>query len=123
MSDNTELVMSAEDIAAANVELENKSAEEVLEWAITKFGARLALSSSFGAEDVALIDMMWRIDPSVRVFTLETLRLHTETYTVMDQIRARYGIELEAYYPDMDQVNKMVRDNGFNLFYKSEEFQ
>ena len=123
MSDNTELVMSAEDIAAANVELENKSAEEVLEWAITKFGARLALSSSFGAEDVALIDMMWRIDPSVRVFTLETLRLHTETYTVMDQIRARYGIELEAYYPDMDQVNKMVRDNGFNLFYKSEEFR
>ena len=119
MAGNTEMVMSSEEIVAANAELEGKSTEEVLEWAMGKFGARLALSSSFGAEDVALIDMMWRIDPSVRVFTLETLRLHTETYTVMDQIRARYGIELEAYYPDMEQVNSMVRDNGFNLFYKT----
>ena len=116
-------VLSAEEIETKNRELEDKSPQEVLEWALEAFHPRLALSSSFGAEDVVLIDMMWRINPSARVFTLETLRLPTETYTLMDQIRMRYGIELEAYYPDMAQVASMVAEHGFNLFYKAEEFR
>ena len=118
-----EPVLSREEIAAKNVELADKSPQEVLEWAMEAMHPRLALSSSFGAEDVALIDMMWRIDPSARVFTLDTLRLHTETYTVMDQIRMRYGIDLEVYTPDITQVGNMVREHGFNLFYKAEEFR
>ena len=75
---------------------------------MSRFGSRLALSSSFEAEDVVLIDMMWRIDSSLRVFALETLRLPTETYTLMDQIATRYTIELERYYPDMAEVASMV---------------
>jgi len=121
--DQMEPLFSTEEIAAKNTVMEDKSPEELLEWAMDKMHPRLALSSSFGAEDVVLIDMMWRINRSVRVFTLDTLRLPTETYTVMDQIRARYGIDLETYYPDMDQVAGMVREHGFNLFYKSEEFR
>ena len=123
MLEQIEPALSTEEIEAQNEELESKSPQEVLEWAMSRFHPRLALSSSFGAEDVALIDMMWRIDPSARVFTLETLRLPTETYTLMDQIQARYGIELEAYYPDMAQVASMVAEHGFNLFYKAEEFR
>ena len=121
--DQMEPLFSTEEMAAKNIAMEDRSPEELLEWAMEKMHPRLALSSSFGAEDVVLIDMMWRINRSARVFTLDTLRLPTETYTVMDQIQARYGIELETYYPDMDQVAGMVREHGFNLFYKSEEFR
>ncbi len=123
MLEQMEPLLSQEEIEEKNREFEGKSPEAVLEWALETFHPRLALSSSFGAEDVALIDMMWRIDPSARVFTLETLRLHTETYTVMDQVRMRYNMDVETYYPDMVQVADMVKENGFNLFYKAEEFR
>ena len=123
MLEQMEPLLSREEIEEKNRELEGKTPQDVLEWALETFHPRMALSSSFGAEDVALIDMMWRIDPSSRVFTLETLRLHTETYTLIDQIRMRYGVDVEAYYPDMEQVAGMVKEHGFNLFYKAEEFR
>ncbi len=123
MLEQIEPLLSQEEIEEKNREFEGKSPQAVLEWALETFQPRLALSSSFGAEDVALIDMMCRIDPNSRVFTLETLRLHTETYTVIDQVQMRYGVDVETYYPDMEQVADMVKKNGFNLFYKSEEFR
>ena len=116
-------VLSESEVEAANKALESKGPQEVLEWALERFGSRIALSSSFGAEDVALTDMGWRIRPDVRVFTLDTLRLPTETYTVMDQIRLRYNLNLEVLYPDMDQVRPMVEEHGFNLFYKAVELR
>ena len=123
MSEQSVQALTAEEVEAANKELDGKSPQTILEWAVERFHPRLALSSSFGAEDVALIDMLWRINPAARVFTLETLRLPTETYTLMDQIQARYGINVEAYYPDMAEVATMVKDHGYNLFYKSEELR
>ena len=98
---------------------EDKDAPETLEWALDTFHPRIALASSFGAEDVALIDMMCKITPKPRVFTLDTGRLHQETYDVMDSIRSRNDIEIEVYFPDASKVEKMVRENGPNLFYKS----
>ncbi len=95
--------------------------QEVLAWGLERFGGRIALSSSFGAEDVALIDMLWRLDRKARVFTLDTLRLHTETYAVIDDIRARYGLEVEVFYPDLGAVDRMVKEHGYNGFYLSVE--
>ncbi|MDO8749925.1 MAG: phosphoadenylyl-sulfate reductase [Dehalococcoidia bacterium] len=111
--------ITTEEIQSISRKLEGKTPQDVLEWGLERLQPKIALSSSFGAEDVALIDMLWRIDPKARVFTLDTLRLPTETYTVMDQIRLRYGIDLEVYYPDMNKVRPMVEEHGFNLFYKS----
>lgn len=103
-------------------EFENKSAQEVLKWALDTFGTRVALASSFGAEDVAVIDMMVKVDKNrTRVFTLETGRLNQETYDVMDAIRARYGIQIEAFFPDQKEVEDMIRSKGMNLMYESVE--
>ena len=123
MLEPTEKTLTAAEIDAANQSLEGKSPQAVLEWALSEFHPRLGLSSSFGAEDMVLIDMLHRINPEARVFTLDTLRLPTETYTLMDQARVRYGIELEVYYPDMTQMADMVKEHGFNLFYKSEKLR
>ncbi len=117
------VALSAEEVEDLNRKFEGKPPQAVLEWAVERFNTRLALSSSFGAEDVVLIDMLWRINPKARVFTLDTLRLPTETYTLMDQIRLRYGLELEVMYPDMERVAPMVEEHGFNLFYKAIELR
>lgn len=106
-----------------NAELESKTAEEILEWTLQKYQEKIALASSFGAEDVVLIDMLVKINSSARIFTLDTGRLPQETYDVMDKIREKYKINIEVYFPDNESVKKMVNEFGFNLFYKSIELR
>ena len=100
-------------------ELENKPADEILSWSLEKFYPKISLASSFGAEDVVLIDMMSKIRNDFRVFTLDTGRLPQETYDVMDQIRQKYNISIEVMFPETLSVEKMVKEHGLNLFYQS----
>jgi phosphoadenosine phosphosulfate reductase len=78
---------------------EQRSAEQVLQWAFENFGRDVAISSAFGAEGMALIDMASRIQPDFRLFTIDTEFLFPETYRLMDQIESRYGIRIEKVYP------------------------
>ena len=96
-------------------------AEDVLRLALDTFGQRAALSSSFGAEDMVLIDMLVKIDPKARIFTLDTGRLPQETYNVIDATRQKYGANIEVMFPQPDAVQRMVGEHGMNLFYHSVE--
>jgi phosphoadenosine phosphosulfate reductase len=101
---------------------EKKSATDILKWSIENFGNKIALASSFGAEDVIIIDMMAKIDKTkTKILTLDTGRLNQETYDVMDEIRKKYDIFIESYFPNSEEVEKMVRRKGFNLMYESIE--
>ncbi|HXG35888.1 MAG TPA: phosphoadenylyl-sulfate reductase, partial [Dehalococcoidia bacterium] len=77
--------------------------------------------SSFGAEDVVVIDMISRVAPGLRVFTLDTGRLHDETYAVMQEVRDRYGISIETVFPEREAVEKLVLEKGFYSFRESIE--
>lgn len=103
--------------------LEQSSAEEVLTWAIQSFHPAIKLASSFGAEDMVLLDMLSKITPQPRVFMLDTGRLPQETYDLVDQVRARYGLAIEVYFPKAEAVEKMVLEHGLNLFYQSLELR
>lgn len=103
-----------------NEEFESKTPQELLAWGLEKFHPAIALAWS-GAEDVALVDMMVKINPKARVFTLDTGRLNPETYDLIDRVRDKYGIAVEVLYPDAAEVEKMVRERGVNLFYHSIE--
>jgi phosphoadenosine phosphosulfate reductase len=98
-------------------ESENASAEEILDWAITKYGSSLALSTSFQLEGMVILDMASRISTSFRVFTLDTGRLPEETHQMIETVRARYGISIEIVSPDAEQISAMVSQHGPNLFY------
>src|ERR671911_2439129 len=103
-------------------EMEDKSAMEVLKWAINAYAPKIALASSFGAEDVILIDMMVKINKEkAKIFTLDTGRLNQETYDVMDAIRKKYGIQIEVYFPEQRETEEMVKIKGMNLMYESVE--
>ncbi len=100
--------------------MENKSAYDVLKWAIDTYGSCVGLASSFGAEDVVIIDLMNKIDSkNAKVFTLDTGRLNQETYDIIDIIRKKYDIPVEIYFPERDDVEEMVRTRGLNLMYDS----
>jgi thioredoxin-dependent adenylylsulfate APS reductase len=99
-------------------DFEQRSAEEILGWAFDEFGDKVAISTSFQAEGMAVVDIAWRINKNVRVFTLDTGRLPNETYTLMDDVRQRYGIDIEVKAPDPMQTQAMIGRHGMNLFYR-----
>ena len=72
---------------------EAKQPWEVLEYALNTYRHRIVLACSFGAEDVALVDMVHRIDPEAPLFYLDTDFLFPETLEVRDRIVARYGLK------------------------------
>ncbi len=93
----------------------------VLRRALERFHPRIALASSFGLEDVALIHMLVQLRPDARVFALDTGRLNEETYECADRIAHRYGIHIEWYFPRTDDVQKLERAKGLFSFRESVE--
>ena len=100
---------------------ESKTPQNILDWAIKQFGTRVALASSFGLEDMVLIDMASKLSGSLTVFTLDTGRLHEETYLTMDQTRSHYGIAIQSYFPNTEEVQRLEREKGFYSFRESLE--
>jgi thioredoxin-dependent adenylylsulfate APS reductase len=102
---------------------EHTSAEELLEWSLERFHPRMAISAAGGVDGMAIIDMAWRIDPRVRVFTLDTGRLPAETYQLFEDVREKYGIDVEFEYPQTQAVSDLVSREGPNLMYKALELR
>jgi phosphoadenosine phosphosulfate reductase len=103
-------------------QMENKSAQEVLRWAMDTYRLRIALASSFGPEDIVLIDMMIKIEKEkTRIFTLDTGRLNQETYDLIDTISRKYNIHIEVFFPEHKEIEQMVQAKGMNLMYESVE--
>lgn len=101
--------------------LESLGAQELLAWSLERFGENIALACSFGGEDVVLVDMLSKLSPNPRVFAIDTGRLHEATYEVMEQIREKYGLKLEIYFPSRGEVEELVRNKGLYSFRTSLE--
>jgi len=95
--------------------------EEVLAYFLNEYKGKIALASSLGAEDQVLTDMICGTDKNTRIFTLDTGRLFPETYDLIDRTNKHYGINIEVFFPDPNNVEKMVHEKGVNLFYNSIE--
>jgi len=85
--------------------------------------APTVMATSFGVEDMVLLDILAAHAPSIGVFTLDTGRLPEETQALMDRARARYGIAFDVYFPDAAQVESYARTHGANPFYDSVELR
>ncbi len=113
--------MNAKDIERINRELEKADARQTVKWAIDHFGKDVVLSSSMGAEDQVLTDMVMKTDPSIEIFTLDTGRMFPETYELIDKTNEFYKTNIRIYFPKHEDVEKMVNEKGVNLFYHSIE--
>ena len=104
------------DIDALAAEYDEKAPQEILKVAL-KTVENISISFS-GAEDVVLIDMACRIRDDVKVFTLDTGRLHGETYQLLEKVREQYPITLDVVFPATEQVQALVQEKGLFSFYQ-----
>ncbi|WP_324734276.1 phosphoadenylyl-sulfate reductase [Pseudomonas paeninsulae] len=105
------------DVAELAATYANKSPQDILKLAFEHFGDELWLSFS-GAEDVVLVDMAWKLNKNVKVFSLDTGRLHPETYRFIEQVRDHYGIAIDVLSPDATALEALVKEKGLFSFYK-----
>lgn len=104
------------DVDKLAAEYNDKTPAEILVLAIEHF-EDLSISFS-GAEDVVLIDMAVQIKPDIKVFSLDTGRLHPETYQFIERVRNHYNIKIDLMSPDQKQLEKFVHDKGLYSFYQ-----
>lgn len=80
-------------------------------------------ASSLAAEDMVLTDMILKAGLPIKIFSLETGRLHPETLDVLAQVKAIYGYSIALYQPQPELVAGYVAQNGLNAFYNSVEMR
>lgn len=105
------------DINALASDYASKTPQQVLQLALQHYDD-LWLSFS-GADDIVLLDMAWKLNPDIKVFTLDTGRLHPETYRFLEEVRKHYGLQLEVLSPDQQKLEAYVKQKGLFDFYES----
>lgn len=107
--------MTALNLKTLQTELQHKNPRTILKAALQQFD-NIAISFS-GAEDVILIDMAVKLKKNIAVFSLDTGRLHPQTYRFIEQVRTHYQIEIHCLTPDALAVENLVREKGLFSFY------
>lgn len=111
------MTLSPQQIKTAAAEFADLDPKGIIDLALREYSPEVAISFS-GAEDVILIDIAAKTGRPYRVFTLDTGRLHPETYQLIERVRERYGVSVETFFPKPDAVEGLVRDKGLFSFYR-----
>lgn len=99
--------------------LQGKTLEEVLQYFLDTYKDSIAFASSLGVEDQVLTDILYGINPSVKIFTLDTGRLPKETYELIEKTNTKYKSNITVYFPDTASVEKLSSQKGLFSFYNS----
>jgi phosphoadenosine phosphosulfate reductase len=89
--------LSTEDLALVSKGFERAPASSVIRWALGTFGESVALAASF--EDIVLIDLVTRVAPGIEVVFLDTEAHFPETLDFVQQVQARFGLNLTVTKP------------------------
>lgn len=106
---------TTESIALLNQELSQLEPKQIIKRALQDV-SNIAISFS-GAEDVVLIDLALKAKKDIKVFSLDTGRLHPETYEFIEQVRTHYGISIDVVSPQAEALQNFVKTKGLFSFY------
>ena len=96
------------------------AAEDILRWGLEEFGQGIAICTSFQATGSVIVDMAAKlVGDRAQVFSIDTGRLHEETFKLISDFRRRYGITVELVVPDAQELGSMLTKHGPNLFYEA----
>lgn len=115
------LLINEDTVARLQYELRDLDAERALVKLTELVGDGLVFSTSFGWEDQVITHMIFENNLPIRVFTLDTGRMFSETYYVWGRTLERYGKQIEVFYPQAEAVQAMVTKKGPSSFYESVE--
>jgi phosphoadenosine phosphosulfate reductase len=106
-------------------ELKNKltglSIEDQLNILVSSFPGKIIFTTSLGIEDQVITHIIFRNNLNIKVATLDTGRLFPQTYDVLSNTIIRYNKKVDVYFPDHEDIEKMVTEKGPLSFYKSVE--
>jgi phosphoadenosine phosphosulfate reductase len=91
--------------------------------AAREHAGRIVFSTSLGAEDMVLADLIARHRLPIAIATLDTGMLHAETLALMSRLESRYGLKVEVYRPAAESVLHFVREHGEQAMFRSIELR
>jgi phosphoadenosine phosphosulfate reductase len=109
--------LSAEELARLAQEFDAAPPERTIRWLLERHGRQATIAFS-GAEDVALIDIAVKTGLPFSIFTLDTGRLHPETYRFIEKVRTHYGVSIELMSPAAEPLQALVEKKGLFSFYE-----
>ncbi len=114
-------MVNIDEISSLAVEYADKHPKQIIALALESTH-NLAISFS-GAEDVVLIDLAVKLKKDIQVFTLDTGRLHAETYSFIDKVSEHYGLAIDIMSPDAAKLEAYVKAKGLYNFYKTDHHE
>ncbi len=101
--------------------IEKLSLPEALAAVADLFPNKIVFSTSLGQEDQVITEAIASNKIPIDIFTLDTGRLFYETYDLLHRTNAKYKLNIKTFFPDADEVERFVHENGINSFYESVE--
>ncbi|WP_310463574.1 phosphoadenylyl-sulfate reductase [Sphaerotilus sp.] len=92
---------------------------QILKDAAAAHPGTILQSTSLGAEDMVVTDLIAKLGLPITLATLETGALHPETVALIPRITEHYGLAVEVYRPVEESVVQFVRTNGEKAMYES----
>ncbi len=109
-------MINAQNIVELNNLFQDMEPKEIIRKVLADV-PNIAISFS-GAEDVALVVMAWKLNKNIKVFSLDTGRLHPETLRFIEQVRKLYNIDIQFLTPDAQRLQALVSRKGLFSFYE-----
>lgn len=106
-------------LKALNNHLAGRTIEDRFEKLVALFSGKIIFTTSFGIEDQVITDKIFSNNLNINVVTLDTGRLFPETYEVFSQTILKYNKKIDVYFPDHEDVERMVTEKGPFSFYES----
>ena len=102
-------------------QLTGLSIEDQLRRLISLFRGKIIFTTSLGIEDQVITHIIFKNNLNIKVATLDTGRLFPQTYDVLSTTIIRYNKKIDVYFPEYEDIEKMVTEKGPLSFYKSVE--
>ena len=110
-------MMNTQQLTQVSEDLDGKSPDYVIDWAVETLGNRLAVGSSLGAEAMVIMDMVTRIKPDVPFIFLDTDFHFADTLGLLDEAKKRYNINLIVARPELTPAEQAAK-HGEQLFFR-----
>jgi phosphoadenosine phosphosulfate reductase len=102
-------------------QLTGLSIEDQLNILISSFPEKIIFTTSLGIEDQVITHKIFSNNLNIKVATLDTGRLFPQTFDVLSNTIIRYNKKIDVYFPEYEDIEKMVTEKGPLSFYKSVE--
>ena len=113
--------LDLESLTPEELDLESLTPEELIHWAVDAFPRDLVFTTSLGAEDQMVLDLIAKSQASVEIVFLDTGRHFESTHELLEDSRQCYGLPIKVLFPNRQDLEALVSHRGPNFFYQSKK--